>query len=77
MDLSVFGLVIILFAWFWQLWAVAKGKKNLQLGFLLLYAIGVVMLVWNNLIIGYLNAAAWLNLADIVIVVILMLKTQK
>lgn len=77
MDLSVFGLFIILLAWFWQLWAVTRGKKNLQLGFLLLYAIGVIMLVWNSLITGLFGTSDWLNLADAVIVVVLLFKVKK
>jgi hypothetical protein len=77
MSLSIFGLFIILLAWVWQLWAVIKGKQKVQLGFLLLYAIGVVMLVWNNLIVGYLGVADWLNLADVVIVAVLMFKLKK
>jgi hypothetical protein len=77
MSLSNFGLFIISLAWVWQLWAAMKGKQKVQLGFLLLYAIGVVMLVWNNLIVGYLGTADWLNLADVVIVAILMFKLKK
>ncbi|MCL4406226.1 MAG: hypothetical protein M1586_00930 [Patescibacteria group bacterium] len=77
MSLSNFGLFIILIAWLWQLWAFLRRKQKIQLGFLLLYAIGAVMLVWNDLIFGEFGAAAWLNLADVVIVVVLMFMAKK
>jgi len=54
-----------------------KGKRQIQLGFLLLYAIGVLMLIWNRLGSGSLSLSDWLELADIVIVVILMFKLKK
>jgi hypothetical protein len=77
MTLSNFGLFVILTAWLWQLWAVLKGKQSIQLGFLLLYAIGVIMLVWNSLVVGYLGTADWLNLADVLIVAVMMFKLKK
>jgi len=68
---------MIMLGWVWQLAAVMKGKRQIQLGFLLLYAIGVLMLIWNRLGSGSLSLSDWLELADIVIVVILMFKLKK
>lgn len=77
MDFSIFGLMAILAAWLWQFSAVMKGKKNLQSGFLLLYMVGVIFLVWNGFATKNFVLADWLNGAVAVLVGILLLKTGK
>lgn len=77
MSLSNLGLFMILVAWLWQFVSFTKGQQRIQLGFLLLYAIGVLMLIWNNLMAGSLSVSDWQELAVIVLVVVLMFKLKK
>jgi ABC-type Co2+ transport system permease subunit len=69
------GLIVIIVAWLVQIYAVWKGAKEIQAGFLIIYAIGTLLLVINSLMTGS-GMTAFLNFLDSVaaVLVVWMLK---
>lgn len=59
------GLGIIVIAWVYQLVSIKSGNKNICLGFVAGYAIGVMILVADGFVSGLTNIA-YLNLASLV-----------
>jgi hypothetical protein len=64
--LTLIGLGLIVVAWIYQLVSVVTGNKNIRLGFVGGYALGVLILVADGFVAG-LTAIASLNLASLVV----------
>ena len=73
--MTYLGLALITIAWFVQLYFVWKGKKEIQGWFLIVYAIGIVLLVINSLMMGF-SITALLNFADLVPALLILWKLK-
>lgn len=65
-TLLFIGLVVIAIAWIIQLVITAGKSKNLSIGFVWLYFIGVVLLVIGNFVLKF-NTIAILNIVPAIL----------
>ena len=75
MTLSLTGLLVILVAWLLQLYFIWQGSKELSTNFIILYAVGALLISWGDFSIGQ-SASGLLNLLVLATVGTLIWKTM-
>ena len=73
--MTYLGLVLLSIAWFVQLYYVWKGNRQIHAAFLIIYAIGIVLLIIDALMLGF-NLTALLNFTDFVPAVLILWKLK-
>jgi uncharacterized membrane protein YfcA len=76
--LALIGLIIIVLAWVMQLSVLIKDKKSRKISksFILLYALGALILVYDGFMGGAIGLAI-VNLLTVVLAVIILLIIKK
>jgi hypothetical protein len=77
MDASTVGLLFLMAAWIIQMAYVLAGKKNINRYFLIVYAVGSVILVLDGFSFWSLTTRAWQNLVILACVAVILLKIKK
>jgi len=75
MSSTLLGLVAIVIAWVIQFFASLKNQRNLQLGFIMFYAIGTLFLVVDSFS-GGLSQIGLLNIGTLFLVLLVWFKSK-
>lgn len=75
MSAMISGLVFLVFAWLVQFFASLKNQKHIQPSFLVLYALGSLLLVVEEFS-GGLSASGLLNIGILFLVLLVWFKSK-
>jgi phosphoglycerol transferase MdoB-like AlkP superfamily enzyme len=75
-TLGLIGLIVIIIAWIIQLVVTVGKSKNLSLGFLWIYFVGVILLIISLFMVNMVTSAIF-NIAIAVLVLIVALVYPK
>jgi hypothetical protein len=70
------GLILLIAGWGVQAFMIWMERRNLDIFFVLLYAVGVVLIAWANFAAGAIMGG-WLNLAILIPIAFIVLKVTK
>jgi len=76
MSILVWGMILIVVAWLFQLFSSMRGKRDLQPSFLILYSLGVLLFVVDGFS-GGVTSEGLLNVAALFLALLVWFKVKR